>query len=407
MLRLLLHPKYRFLFVNSMFGDLGNTAFFMAQGWLTLLLTDSPFWVGAVFGSQGLGLFLVGIFGGVIADRFDRRKMVIAAQTVEAAIALGIGALVFTGAVAPWHLMVLGFGHGIASAVRIPSRNALIYDLVGNKQLLKGTAANYLAYQIVAIIGPLIVGPVLDNSVEWAYVLIGSSVLTGAVVLSFLRYDKVEPDEQADTPLKPQSLFRDLIDGLSYGFKTPTIRALVVLALAVELLAWPHEAMLPVMADDVLLVGARGDGDILAAAGAGAILFTTAFSRYRGSFSRVKLTLIAAAAFGLFLIAFAYSHWFGLSLLIIGVAYGMGFIYETLMSTLLQTSGPEHMRGRMLSFQSTIWGLSAVGGFYIGAIANATDARAAIAIGGGVLLVVSVFILPMVSRLTRKPAPAT
>ncbi|MBM3945000.1 MAG: MFS transporter [SAR202 cluster bacterium] len=403
MFRLLIHPKFRLLFVNSMLGDMGNIAFFMTQGWVALLITDSPFWVGAVVGVQGLGLLLLGTIGGVMADRFERRNLVIGAQAVEAALALGIGALVLTDTVALWHLMVLGFLYGTANAVRIPSRNALIYDLVGKEQLLKGTAANYLAYQVVAIVGPLITGPILDNFVGWAYVFIGSAVSLAAVVLSFLRHERTRPEPPADGAEKRPSPLGDLLQGLSYGFRTPTIRALVVLALAVELFGWPHETMLPVMAEKVLRVGGTGYGYILAASGTGAILFTASLSRFGGSLSKVKLTLATAAAFGLFLILFGYSPWFGLSLLLIGVAYGMGFIYETMMSTLLQTAGPAHMRGRLLSFQSTIWGLSAVAGFYMGAIANATDARAAIAIGGGVLIVVSFFILPMVSRLRETP----
>jgi MFS family permease len=374
--------------------------FFVSNGWLALTLTDSPFWVGATAGSVGVGLAGFSVFGGVLADRLDRRKLLMGAQVWMAIVGTVMAVLVATGRVEVWHLMVAGLSFGMSNAVELPSRNAFTMDLLGRENLLRGVATNFVTAQIMGIAAPLVAGQVLERFDDsWAYVVVAGSNVLAVTLLLPLRYQRPEVSQHR-TPL------RALREGLAYGIKTPMIRALILMGLAAEIFGWSHETMLPVMAGDVLKVGAAGLGYMLSAAGAGSLVFTLILANLRDIRRKGLVVALAAAGFGLFLMAFAYSPWFPLSLLLIAVAYGMGHVYEALVTTALQTAVPDEMRGRVLSFQTAVWGISSLAGFVAGAIASALGAPAAIAIGGGVLIVSALSLLPMASRLRERAEAA-
>ncbi|MBM3948666.1 MAG: MFS transporter [SAR202 cluster bacterium] len=397
MLAILRHPKYRFFFANTLCRDLGVIVFFVSNGWLALTLTDSPFWVGATAGSVGVGLAGFSVFGGVLADRLDRKKLLMGAQVWMAVVATVMAALVATGRVELWHLMLAGFSFGVSNAVELPSRNAFTMDLMGRGNLLRGVATNFVTAQIMGIAAPIVAGQVLEAFDDsWAYVVVAGSNMVAVTMLLPLRYQRPAVAEHR-TPL------RDLREGLAYGFRTPLIRGLILLGITGEVFGWSHETMLPVMAGDVLKVGAAGLGYMLSAAGAGSLAFTLVLANLRDIRRKGLVAVVAAAGFGLFLVAFAYSPWFSLSLLLIALAYGMGHVYEAVVTTALQTAVPDGMRGRVLSFQTAVWGISSLAGFVAGAIANALGAPAAIAIGGGVLVVSALSLMPMASRLRERP----
>ena len=200
-----------------------------------------------------------------------------------------------------------------------------------------------------------------------------------AIVLCFLRGVKIAERDYKATP------FQDFRDGLHYVLTTPAVRLLFLLMVTSELFGWAHEPMLPVMAGKVLEVGPTGLGYLLSAGSAGALLTSLILSAV-GDIRRKGLALMLGyIGFGAFLIAFAASEWIALSLILIAIAYASVTLYETMMRTLLQTSVPDEMRGRVLSFQTFSWGFTGLSGFYTGAVAALIGAPIAIVIGGGVV----------------------
>ena len=229
----------------------------------------------------------------------------------------------------------------------------------------------------------MLAGAVVSTAdIGWAYVIMGAAYGAAAAVLLGL---KIEPRERR-TDGETSSPWSDLKQGFRYVFTTPVVRTLILMALVSEAFGWTHETMLPVMARDELKVGAAGLGYLLAAAGGGGLIATLVLSSLGDVKEKGRLLIGGYGGFGLFLVLFAASRWFPLSMVLLALAYSVAVMYETAISTLLQTVVPDEMRGRVLSFQVSAWGLTGVSGFLTGAIALALGAPVAIAIGGGVLL---------------------
>ena len=380
-MRLILdNPRFRLLWASTAFSEVGEMLYFMVHGWLTLAVTDSPFWVGAAAGFTGVGLLSFSVFGGVLADRLNRRNLLVGGQMLQATMALALAALIFTDQIELWHILTAALLVGFVHAVNAPARMALTLDVAGRDKLLSAMAATFSVGAAMGIVAPLVGGLVVSAfDIGWAYVLIGCAYLVSPAVLLNLR---VEPR----TKRRVGSPWQDLKQGVHYVFTTRSVRTLILLGLVVEAFGWAHESMLPVMARDVLGVGASGLGYLIAAGAGGAMVTTLIVSGLGDIENKRRLIVLGGVAFGLGLILFAASPWFALSIVLIALAYGGVALYEAILSTLLQTAVPDEMRGRILSFQTITWGVSGLSGFHTGAIAALIGAPLAIAIGGGVVV---------------------
>ena len=400
MLLIFQNPRFRLLWFSTVFNDAGLITHMMVHGWLALSVTDSPFWVGATAGTGGLSLMISSVFGGVVADRVDRRRLVMATQVLQAVIALGLASLIFTDQVRLWHILAVAAVQGVVISAKIPARYALILDVVGRERLLAAMAAMFASMTTMGIVAPIVAGIIVTAfDIGWAYVIIAAGYLCGAAMLLLL-HGVPRVEKEASSP------WEDLVQGLRYAFNSRAIRLLIMVALVGESFGWAHESMLPVMARDVLDVNASGLGYLLAGASVGALASTLTLS----SFGNVKRrgTLLAAGfgGFGLFLVAFAWSSWFPLSVLLLAAAYASAVPYETAMNTLFQTSVPNEMRGRALSFQTFTWGVSALAGFHTGTVATYLGAPVAIAVGGVVVALGALRLASLVSPFNEPTVPS-
>ncbi|MDA1188770.1 MAG: MFS transporter [Chloroflexi bacterium] len=393
--------SYRLFFANSLFSDIGHIVFVFTQGWLTLHITDSALWVGVVGGAYGVGILLFSVLGGVLADRLNRKWLLAGAQVAEGAVGLALAGLVAADIVALWHMVLGSVLFGAATSVRLPTRHTLILDLVGRNRLLKGTAASFTSMQVANIAGPLIAGLVLKSvDPAFAYVVVVGAAVIAISSISTITYRKAEREEKR-APL------RDMRDGLRYVLKTPAIRALLLLAVVVEAFAWSHEWLLPVVAEDVLRIGPDGLGYMMSIAAAGAVAGTLVISSVKEFERRGRFLIIAVGTFAVLLAGFSFSRWFPVSALLLALAYGAAVAYETVLSTIIQTSVPQGMRGRVLSLQTATWGLTGIGGFMMGAVATALSVPLAISIGAGVVLLNALRLIPIASRFDKKEPDAS
>ena len=382
MLLILRNPRFRLLWMSSVVNYMGLMFYFTVHGWLALTVTDSAFWVGATFGVNGLSIMLFSTGAGVLVDRLNRKKLILATQFCQAATAAAIAALIFTEQIQLWHIIVAAFIDGAMMSVKVPSRTALVLDVAGRQNMLKATAANFAAMTGAGIVIPPLAGWVVEfHGIGWAYVAMTCAFLLSPLMLIFLRGVRRAVRKTETSPVQ------DFKDGVRYVFTTPTVRTLFLIMLTSELFGWAHESMLPVMAGKVLDAGPTGLGYLLSAGSAGALLASLILSGM-GDIRRKGLALIGGyTGFGVFLILFALSPWLALSLALIAIAYACVAMYETMLGTLLQTTVPDEMRGRVLSFQMFSWGFTGFAGFHTGAVATLLSAPVAIAIGGGVLVV--------------------
>ena len=397
MLELLRNRRFRLLWTSSFFADLSMVMWVMVHGWLALEVTGSPFWVGATAGAEGVGLAIVGVFGGVLVDRVPRRNILLATNAIQVGMALGLSFLVVTDTIEISHILAFAVLDGALMSIKQPSRMALTLDVVGRPMLLKATAVNFTSMTSTGIVGPIIAGIVVRRlDIEWAYIAIAAAYVVALVVIALLRAAR-PPRAERSSP------WSDLKAGVRYVTTAPAVRLLIGIALVTEIFGWSHEAMLPVIARD-LNVGVSGLGYLIAVGSAGAMVSTLVISASPEARRKGRLMVIALVGFGSFLVLFAISPWFPLSMLLLAAGYAAVMLFESTLSTLLQTVVPNEMRGRVLSFQTVAWGLTGIAGFYTGAIAAATSAQVSIALGGGVLVVVALLASRKLLRLRVEPA---
>ena len=400
MILILRNPRFRLLWSSAVVNYMGLMFYFTVHGWLALEVTDSAFWVGATFGANGLSIMLFSIAGGVLVDRLNRKLLILIALFFQVVLAASIATLIFTEHIQLWHILTAAFIDGILMSFKVPSRTALILDVAGRQNMLKATAANFAAMTGTGIIIPPLAGFVVDmHGIGWAYVAMTSSFLLSAVLLLFLRGVRKTERKSRTSPVQ------DLRDGVSYMLTTPAVRLLVLLMVTSELFGWAHESMMPVMAGRVLDAGPQGLGYLISAGSAGALL-SSLFLSAIGDVRKKGLALILGyIGFGIFLIAFAMSQWLFLSLALIATAYASVALYETMLGTLLQTTVPNEMRGRVLSFQMFSWGFTGFSGFHTGAIAALIGAPLAISIGGGVVVLNGIRLVRTFARRYNEEQP--
>lgn len=381
MLLILRNPRFRLLWTSSVVSEMGIMFHLTAHGWLTLTVTDSAFWVGAVAGAAGGSIIVFSTISGVLADRLNRKYLILMTLVCQASVATALAALILAEQIQLWHILLTSVIDGAMMSVRVPSRMALIMDIAGRRNIQSATATNIAAMTGTGIIIPPIAGWLMEtHGIAWAYLSMTSVFLLSSVMLTFLSGVKSAERSGIASPLQ------DFTEGVRYVFTTPAVRLLVLLMLTSEIFGWAHEAMIPVMARDVMETGPSGVGYLISAGSTGALLSSLILSAM-GDINRKGLVLIGGyIGFGAFLILFGVSKSLILSLALIALAWASVGVYETMLSTLLQTSVPNDMRGRVLSFQTFTWGLSGLSGFQTGAIAAFLGAPLAIGIGGGVLL---------------------
>ena len=381
MLLILRHPKFRLFWIAGAFGDVSLVTYFTVHGWLALDVTNSPFWVGAVAGIGGVALTVFAPWGGVLIDRFQKIDVVRVSSLFRAVAAAAIAALIFTDSIQLWHVLLMPIAAGVTGAVRIPGMMTLNMDIVGRENLLSATAARFASMTIVGVAVPLAVGPVIENvGIGWAYVAIALGDTLSAALMSVIDLPHSEPSAERRSPLQ------DLKTGLGYAFRNPLVRIVLGVVLINELFGWSHEPMLPVVARDVLGEDASGLGKLLAATSAGAAATSIAISAFRDIDRKGWLMIGGVLGFGCSLIAFSLSRSLLPAMAFLALAGGFAGLYETVADTAVQAGVADQMRGRVLSLQATMWGLSAVTGFHTGAIAAVLGPSLAIGIGGGVLI---------------------
>jgi len=391
MFRALRHRNF-FLFWSGAF--LSNTGTWMqavAQGWLVLQLSNSPFWLGVDgFMATAPGLVLT-LAGGVFADLVDRRKLLIYSQIVAGLSALTLGTLVVTGIVHVWMILCLSFVTGCCMSIAGPSYLALVFDLVGREDLANAIALNSTQFQLSRAIGPAfaalgfklfgLAGCFFANGISFAAVVAG---------LAMVRYDEHRPAKPAsDRSLKDRRAFvDDLVEGFRYVGSRPRVSMLLLISAATSLFGAPYLAMTPVFARDIFHLGESGLALLMGTAGAGA-LFGALFLAYLGDFRRKGWVVLGGDfGFAVCLICFALSKNLTLSLIFL-FALGFAIVCSVAVTnTLLQKLVTNEMRGRVMSmFMFSFIGAMPIGNLIAGAASHRFGVPRTLAVGGAVIAI--------------------
>ena len=388
--RSLRHRNYRLLWVNHLVVFSGYWILVMAQGWLVLQLTDSAFWVGMISFIVGIPALFLSPFGGLYADRFDRRKLMLFGHGLSALLTFLLAALTSTGVIAIWHIATISVLLGTVWALTDPASMAIIPSLVTPDDLMNAMAMNTLAWQISRFVGPAIAG-VLMGFVALGGTFYGAGI--ASVVALVLIYLMRSP---ATVTTRRTSIGKDIKEGLSYIKSNKVVLMLILLMAVVSLFALPYVWLMPVFARDVLGVGEAGYSQLMMAVGAGGLVGAITAAKL-GDFNRKGWLLIGSAlTFMVTLILFAMSRFFPLSLVlsvIIGVASGL---FGAVTNALLLSIIPDEFRGRVMGLFLISWQLPSIGSLMLGAATGWVGLPVAVI---SAALICTVFILGVVLRL--------
>lgn len=391
------HRDYRLLWAGTLFASSGQWIQQVSVGWLTYQITGSAFLLGAVNGFRSLPMLLLGPFGGVAADRLDRKRLMLFTQLFLMAVTAGFATVVITGHAHVWNIIVFTLLTGVAWAFNMPVRQSVVPHLVPREDLANAIALNSAGFNMTRIVGPSLAGLLI----AWVTVA-GNFYLQAAAymgVAAMVLQMRVPESRRAS---KEDSVLRNLAEGAGYVWHHPTLRSQIALALIPVVLALPYISLMPVFAKDVLHVGPTGFGVLMAAPGVGAVVGTLSIASL-GDIKRRGLLLYGALiGMGVMLILFSQSRSFPLSLALLVLAGGFQMAYMATNQTLLQLTTPDEFKGRVMGIYMLNQGLLPLGSLFAGALASVWDAPTAVTVMGIAVLgmtVVALVALPSMRRV--------
>ena len=400
-LRAFRHRNYRIYFAALFVSFVGTWMQSVAQSWLVYRLTDSAFLLGLVSFASQVPVFLLAPFGGVLADRQSRHRIILVTQTIAMVQAFLLAALTLSGRVNVAAVIALALMLGVVSAFDMPARQAFVVQLVGRKDLINAIGLNSSMINSARIIGPAVAGVVVAWIGEGLCFLInGVSYLA---VLGGLGMIKVG---DGGVEKHKESALQDLKEGFDFVRRTAPVRALLLLVAFVSIVGLPYIVLMPIFADRILGAGAKGMGILLGAAGAGALAGALTLATRREVRGLGKLVAISVAVFGSMLILFSLSRSLVLSAALL-VPTGFTLMLQTsAANTLLQNMVPDRMRGRVMSFFSmSLMGMAPFGSLLSGALATRFGAPATVAAGGALCLLASLVFSLRLPHLRREAVP--
>ena len=390
MFRALSHRDFRLFWTGAFLSNIGTWMQAVAQGWLVLQLTNSPFWLGLDAFMATVPAFIFTLLGGVFADLIDRRRLLLYTQVGAGMAALGLATLVATHVVNRWMVLGFSFMTGCCMAMASPSYLAMTYDLVGREDLANAIAMNSTQFQLSRVVGPALAG-VAFRVFGLAGCFYANGLSFVAVVVALW---KVRPKHQSNSNVRlmrdRQTLWRDLIDGLRYVRTRPRVSSLLLLSAVNSLFGAPYFTMVPIYARDIFHLGETGLALMMGTAGGGAF-FGALLVAYLGDFRRKGWFVLGGAiVFGISIIGFALSSQLALSLLFL---FTLGFalvVSVAITNTLLQKLVTDEMRGRVMSmFILSFMGTMPIGNILAGTASNRFGPPLTLSVGGFVIAIVA------------------
>lgn len=359
----------------------------IAESWLVYRLTGSALLLGAAGFASQIPVFLVAPVGGIVADRFNRQRVVIGTQISSMILAFVFAALTLTHVIQVWHIFVLAALLGVVNAFDIPARQSFLVDMVGKDDLMNAIALNSSMFNGARIIGPAIAGILVARIGEgWCFLANSLSyiaVITGLLMMRVSRPARLAPHGPA---------LAHLIEGYRFARHTAPIRALLLLLGLVSLVAMPYTVLMPVFADQILRGGARGLGILMGATGVGALLGALTLATRSGVLGLGRWVAFSCGGFGLSLVLFSFSRYFWLSaalLLPVGFCMMLGMASS---NTLIQVMTPDHLRGRVMAMYTMMFmGMAPFGSLFAGALAEHLGARFTVSVGAVACIGAAVF----------------
>jgi predicted MFS family arabinose efflux permease len=377
-LRAFRHPDFRRFFAAQLIAQTGTWMQTVAQSWLVLQLTSSPFKLGLIGTLQFAPILLFSIATGALADLLPKRRLLIGTQAALGCQALGLAALVASGHAAYWHVAVLAFSMGVVNVIDQPARQSLVAEMVGRGDVGSAVALNSASFNAARIAGPAVGGLVIARwDVTPAFVLNGLGFAVACAVLLRLRTEGL-PREGSGA-----GVLADIGAGLRYARRTPEILLTLGLLFVVSICVFNFTVYVPLVVRTVLFLGAEGFGFLMASLGVGAVSGALAVSALGPRHPPLPLTFGAAAlaCTGLLGLSAARAFWPAVVALFLTGFFGLILIASC--NTAMQLAAPDALRGRVMSLYTLVWGgVFPIGAFIVGAVSERWGVQRALLTNG-------------------------
>ena len=354
----------------------------ITRGWLIYDLTSSPMALAWVMVSFSAPMVIFALFGGAFADRVPKKRLLVITQSFSALATLVLAILVSTDLISFWHLLVVGFFSGTAMAFHIPSRQAIVPDIVGEEKLMNATALSMSAMNGSSIVGPALAGVLIAFLGTGAVFFLITGIYLIAIVTMLMVSATGSPRKASR-----RGVTRDIKEGLTYVATNSPILGLLIMALTSVLLGMSFQGLMPAWAVEALALGPKGLGFLMAATGVGALGGSLAIASLSNFQRRGLLVLGASLLWGVFLVGFSQSTSLVWALVLL---VGLGFFsssFLTLNMSMTQIYASPEMRGRVMSIAMMTFGLMPLGIVPISAAAEHIGTPNALAIGALLLMV--------------------
>jgi len=377
------HRNFRLFLAGQFVSLCGSWIQVVAQGWLVLQLTDSAFAVGLVTTLGSLPILLFTLYGGVVADRVHKHRLVLILQCLMLVEALLLGILTYRHLITVHWVMGLAVFFGLLSAFEVPTRQALISEIVDREDLMNAIALGSSAFNVARVVGPAIAGGLIATvGLPACFLANAASYL--AVITSLLRMRVPRRPRTAPAPALDA-----MREGFRYVFGNRWPRAIVTIIATFAVFGFSFMTMMPVFARDVLHLDAGGYGALVSSIGVGAATAALFMAGFGGRAQRARLVLGSSVLFGLVLTAAALAPEFWSAAMLFTVAGCIMALSGIASNTMLQVQAPDRLRGRVMGFYSfVVLGLAPFGSLQAGWVAEHFGVRTAIGAGGLVCLMV-------------------
>lgn len=379
LVRALRSRNYRLFFAGQLVSLVGSWMTSVATSWLVYRLTGSAILLGVVGFAGQFPTFLLGPFTGVLIDRWPLRRVLVITQILAMLQSFALAYFAFSHRISVYHLLLLNLAQGLINAIDLPARQAFVVELVDRREdLPNAIALNSSMVNAARLLGPSVAGILIAAVGEgWCYLIDAISYI--GVIFALLAMT-VRPRRKRT---QKQSVIQSLREGFRYSFGFAPIRAVLLLLALVSLAGVPYMVLMPVFAQQVLHGGPRTLGALMGAAGVGALAGALYLAARRSVVGLGRVISIAAALFGAGLVAFSFSHWFWLSLLLMPITGACMIVQMAGSNTILQTLVDDDKRGRVMAFFTmSFMGMVPIGSLLSGLLADRIGAQKTVMIGG-------------------------
>jgi len=397
---------FRIFWIGQMISFSGTWMQSIAQGWLVYTLTKSPFYLGLVAAASSVPVLLFTLIGGVVADRFNKRNLLIITQTLSMIPALLLGLLTELRIITVTEIMAIAFFLGTVNAFDVPTRQSFLSDMVQKGHLMNAIALNSAAFNGARIVGPVIAGlAIAAVGVAACFYINAASFLAAIMALLMIKGRSGEPLQNSSHFYRAATVkvvMRDLSEGLIFVVTERDVLRIMVLVATLSLFGIPFVTFLPVFAEDILKVGARGLGFLAGFSGLGSLSAALSIAFIGDIKRKGQFMFIAGLTFGVSLLAFSLSKGYSLSCLAL-VFTGWGIVsFLAVGNSFIQLSVPDALRGRVMSVYALVFlGVAPAGSYITGVIAHWVGTPGAVTIGSAACLLMTLALSKHLRRLSK------